>query len=297
MERAEKSQRLWERESARKAFHIAAGITPPLWIVAFGWTGAGAIALFLMAYTAVAWDLSRRGVRLPILWHILRMTLRKGETAPVSALEFLAAIVLLGLLFPLPYFLGAIALLGVGDGAAALVGMRWGRHKLPWNPDKSWEGLAAGVAFGVPAFVGFGVIGGFLQRDGWAHVSSLQGLHPSWPAVALFLGGFPLLHVAARGWVAAGWGPRAANAPFKAVLAAFSVALAPALAWTLAAPIFLSGPILPTQGGHGPGTQAALLVVPVVAMLAESVARRHDNLLVPTTACVLAYLVVALGNL
>lgn len=34
-------------------------------------------------------------------------------------------------------------LLAVGDGAATVVGRRWGKRKLPWNPDKSWAGSVA----------------------------------------------------------------------------------------------------------------------------------------------------------
>ncbi len=33
-------------------------------------------------------------------------------------------------------------LLAGGDALAGLAGMRWGRHPLPWNPRKSWEGFA-----------------------------------------------------------------------------------------------------------------------------------------------------------
>ncbi|MFH1177790.1 MAG: hypothetical protein V1750_10320, partial [Acidobacteriota bacterium] len=38
--------------------------------------------------------------------------------------------------------------LAFGDAAAGLVGQKWGRRPLPWNPHKSWEGLAAFVVAG-----------------------------------------------------------------------------------------------------------------------------------------------------
>lgn len=42
-----------------------------------------------------------------------------------------------------------------GDAAAGVVGMKWGRRPLPWNPDKSWEGLGGGL---VGAFAGGGLL-------------------------------------------------------------------------------------------------------------------------------------------
>ncbi len=37
----------------------------------------------------------------------------------------------------------ALMLLCGGDGIADLVGRRWGKHPLPWSPQKSWEGSLA----------------------------------------------------------------------------------------------------------------------------------------------------------
>lgn len=55
------------------------------------------------------------------------------------------------------------ALLAFGDGAASLVGMRWGRTPLPWNARKSWEGTLAHVVFGGGAAA---AIGSFVAA-GW----------------------------------------------------------------------------------------------------------------------------------
>ena len=46
---------------------------------------------------------------------------------------------------------GAWALLSVGDGMANIVGRTWGRAKVPWNREKSWEGVAGFVVFGALA--------------------------------------------------------------------------------------------------------------------------------------------------
>jgi uncharacterized protein (TIGR00297 family) len=40
---------------------------------------------------------------------------------------------------------------GVGDVMAAVAGERWGRRRLPFNPEKSWAGFFSFIAFGAPA--------------------------------------------------------------------------------------------------------------------------------------------------
>lgn len=48
-------------------------------------------------------------------------------------------------------------LLAGGDALAGITGMLWGRHRLPWNPSKSWEGvggyLVGGAGLGVVLFL------------------------------------------------------------------------------------------------------------------------------------------------
>lgn len=61
------------------------------------------------------------------------------------------AVLLLVLIFPARIAAGAWGILALGDSMAALVGRTMGRHKLPWNRDKSWQGLAAFVCFGTCA--------------------------------------------------------------------------------------------------------------------------------------------------
>ena len=41
------------------------------------------------------------------------------------------------------------ALMAFGDGMASVTGTLVGKHRLPWNPKKSWEGIAAFIVFGV----------------------------------------------------------------------------------------------------------------------------------------------------
>lgn len=280
-------------EWARKLVHVPGGLLPPAFVYLYGWTGSVAIAVFLLSYTLVAWDFGRRRVHLPIAWMGIRWTRRPNEAGPVGAIEFFTAILILGVLFPLPYFFGAMALLGVGDGMAALVGQRWGRHKLPWHDRKTWEGLAAGLVFGVPAFVGFGIIGGVMQQHGY---DAGAGLHKTWPVLPFLLLGFLVLHAGARAIVAARWARRVANATPTQIAGAFGASLAPAAAALLTLPLLLDGPLLPAWGGHTTVTQVLLVATPVVAMIVESALRRHDNLVVPFVAAALAYVTVGLSG-
>ncbi|MGH9401993.1 MAG: DUF92 domain-containing protein [Terriglobia bacterium] len=60
------------------------------------------------------------------------------------------AILLLALIFNhyLEIVAAAWALLALGDGMAGVIGAGWGRSRLPFNREKTWEGFAAFVLFG-----------------------------------------------------------------------------------------------------------------------------------------------------
>ncbi len=51
--------------------------------------------------------------------------------------------------------------LAFGDAAAGVVGQKWGRRPLPWNPAKTWEGT---VAFFVAGVVGGGALASYVLR-------------------------------------------------------------------------------------------------------------------------------------
>lgn len=279
-------------EGVRKAVHIFGGLLAPGFLWLFGWAGSVALAAFLLSYLVLAIDGGRHGIRLPVAWAAFEGSRRPGETYPEGALEYLVAILVLGVLFPLPYFLGAIALLAVGDGVASLAGRRWGRRRLPWNPSKSWAGLAVGVLVGLPAYVGFAVLGGILQREGYGAGRALWPGPPLVPVALFLLIGWVVVHAAARfGSRLAGSRPRARARPLR-VLAAFGVAAAPCLAILLVLPAWFAGPLLPPLGGHGPVGRTVLLAAPLAAMLVESGLRRHDNLAVPAVAAALAYVLL-----
>lgn len=87
--------------------------------------------------------------------------MREYEIRGFIATFFYALGILFVVLFLEPQFaLGCIFILALGDPSAALVGMRYGQHKLGHNPDKSLEGSLAmlSVCILVLQILGFGLI-------------------------------------------------------------------------------------------------------------------------------------------
>ncbi|MEM9483900.1 MAG: diacylglycerol/polyprenol kinase family protein [Cyanobacteria bacterium P01_F01_bin.116] len=121
-------------EISRKIVHIGAGhvILLAWWLMLPAWMGVAA-AVFFAGVALVSY-------RLPILPGINSVGRRSWGT-------FFYAVsigVLMGWCWPqgYPYF-GVIGILIMcwGDGLAALVGQRWGRHGYEvWGEQKSWEG-------------------------------------------------------------------------------------------------------------------------------------------------------------
>ncbi|MHA1794437.1 MAG: hypothetical protein ACTSVI_17510 [Promethearchaeota archaeon] len=62
-----------------------------------------------------------------------------------SYLYFSAGFLFAAFFLPPLFLLGIFGMSCFGDTLAAQIGMRWGKHKISFNPDKSWEGLIAGT--------------------------------------------------------------------------------------------------------------------------------------------------------
>lgn len=88
----------------------------------------------------------------------LAITFRESFSRPTApnCLGALAGyaitVVALLLLFPSQSELGltVMGILAFGDGCATLVGLLFGRKKLPWNPNKSWAGAVAFLIAALP---------------------------------------------------------------------------------------------------------------------------------------------------
>jgi dolichol kinase len=162
-------------EMRRKLLHVVTAIVavpmllvlPFLWVLGLAVVGVGVIistwiverhralkALMIPPYEEL--------VHKPLA-DVLQKTRREGEDFPWSPVLYTVSLILIGLAHE---FLGmswtiafaAYAILGIGDAASALVGVAYGRRKLPWNRKKSVEGTAAGLVAGFFAAVVMAVL-------------------------------------------------------------------------------------------------------------------------------------------
>ena len=132
-------------EGQRKVIHLASAVIPVLvWVLprpaSIGLLGA-------IVATALAVEVARRFV--PSIRDIfLRLTgglLRTTERTDLSGATWMAIAYLVAVVvFPLPVAVAAMLYNAFGDGLAAVVGKRWGRHRVPGG--KSLEGAGAGFA-------------------------------------------------------------------------------------------------------------------------------------------------------
>ncbi|MFA5860256.1 MAG: hypothetical protein WDA16_01035 [Candidatus Thermoplasmatota archaeon] len=155
-------------EARRKVAHVVTAVlaVPLLLFVPYAW--ALVLAAAGIGVTSMTWAIERR--RLPPelkgplhepLAEVLRTTRRPGEDYPWSPVMYTLALVLiatahqfLGLSWAIAF--AAYAILGIGDTASALVGVAYGRNRLPWNRKKCFEGTIAGLVAGFLAGVVLG---------------------------------------------------------------------------------------------------------------------------------------------
>ncbi|NOZ78153.1 MAG: DUF92 domain-containing protein [Acidobacteria bacterium] len=129
-------------EGARKAVHLSMAAFALL----FRWLSWPVAALAALA--AFAFNLF---VLPRVVGH--RMASGREDAGDTGVLVYPLVVLALVLLFHRPgpgaggLGLAAFGLLAGGDALAGIAGMKWGRHPLPWNPKKTWEG-AAGYLLG-----------------------------------------------------------------------------------------------------------------------------------------------------
>jgi dolichol kinase len=90
-----------------------------------------------------------------------------------GAFTLTAAFPLTLLLFPRTIALPALLVLVIGDAAATIIGVRYGKHALPWNDRKSYEGslsfivtsLIAALFFVKPLVASIAVVVGALAES------------------------------------------------------------------------------------------------------------------------------------
>jgi dolichol kinase len=87
-----------------------------------------------------------------VFWRYQRIERPHDRERPWAVLGYALSVLAMLLLFPQHLELGltVLAVLAFGDGSATWGGLTFGGPKLPWNPQKTWSGLAAFLAVGIP---------------------------------------------------------------------------------------------------------------------------------------------------
>ena len=133
-----------KRELYRKSIHVASVVVPLLvwvlpWEVGMALLGAAVVVALAVEWARFRWRWARyRFLR------ATRLMLRPHERTGLAGATHMAIAYLLALaLFPRSIAVAAMLFNGLGDASAAIVGKRWGRHRVRWG--KSWEGMGAAL--------------------------------------------------------------------------------------------------------------------------------------------------------
>lgn len=147
-------QGVLSRHLARKLIHIGTG---PIFVLCWLLYSGQPQSRWLAALVPAAITLQFALIGLGVLKDedAVRAMSRSGDRRELlyGPLQYGVIFVLLTLLFWLDSPVGVVALMILcgGDGLADIIGRRWGRARLPFNPRKSWAGsaamLLAGFAF------------------------------------------------------------------------------------------------------------------------------------------------------
>ncbi len=158
-------------EGSRKAVHAGMGLFA-LALPVLSWPAAAACAVAAFLFN---WLLLPR-----ILGHRLASARSGGSDRGVLLYPVVVLVMILVFRDGLALVALGWGMLAFGDAAAGLVGQKWGRHPLPWNPDKSWEGwvafVVAGTVSGSVLFGWFVAVSGALDAAGPLDLSALAGL-------------------------------------------------------------------------------------------------------------------------
>jgi dolichol kinase len=144
-----------ELETKRQLIHMS-GAALPFYVLYVGLGRSVATFLFLVVAGLIISYGYKKGVRFPVISKIVDTTEREGvieEFPGRGALSFFFGSLLVLILFGsnINIACASIIILALGDSFSTLAGKRYGRHKIFYNPEKSFEGSIGGF---VPAFIG-----------------------------------------------------------------------------------------------------------------------------------------------
>ncbi|PKK81752.1 MAG: hypothetical protein CVT47_00825 [Thermoplasmata archaeon HGW-Thermoplasmata-2] len=284
-------KRIDVREGWRKAIHIPTAILAPIVVFIFGHAGAVALCIAALAYIFITGYFEKRhNIKMPVSSDAFEMTSRGKEVEfPLAQTLFLVAVISVVLFLPFSLTFAALGVLGFGDGAAALGGMMYGEHKIPYNRRKSVEGSVIGTVIGFGGALLLGLAGIWL--DGKNTRSPLLGLAPqlngTWMPMVLV--GFACLAFVAL-WVEVFEHFMKRRYDRRAAFTGISLSLLIGLA--LFVLLVLTGtdePLLaealkPIVAAKAAKLPFIYLAGTAAGMLAESAAGKSDNLVVPLVA-------------
>lgn len=149
-------------ELRRKAWHVlgAVAAVPVLLVLPIPWAIGIALLGIVLILSAYSVERRRSLVASPLaetlentVGRALKETRRHDEGFPWASILYGVSLIIIAfgtqeLGVPLAYAFAAFGILGMGDAASALIGIAYGRTRLPWNRRKSLEGTVGGIVVG-----------------------------------------------------------------------------------------------------------------------------------------------------
>ena len=126
-------------EIRRQAAHLIAGVVLATFLSFFGKISFVYFCIFLLALMGAAIFLIQKSPR-SALAAIVRPFERKDVALFSGAFFLIVGSLVTAMLYPETIAMYSILVLGIADAVAPVAGVAAGRHKLPWNKGKSYEG-------------------------------------------------------------------------------------------------------------------------------------------------------------
>ena len=162
-------------ERARKAAHILSNLSACLSVWILGLQTTSYLVLLALFVGILVMHLTILGIKVPGIEGWLKNVGRVGETPGEGPLyNALGILFALGMLRSEPLAAVAVILMfGLGDGLSTYMGTTYGKHKLPWNKNKTIEGTLGFMAGAMCALLIMPVPATFLGAVLGAIVESL----------------------------------------------------------------------------------------------------------------------------